>query len=110
MANKIKGQVQIEHGGEEYTLAIDFNALADFEDEAGIENALELLQNPSALGVKKTRLLFWCGLRENHPELTVQDAGRLLSANPAAFGEALQAAFPQGGDAGNGKPASKARR
>lgn len=109
MANKTKGEVSLSHQGASYTLAFDFNALAEFEDVAGVENALAVLQNPKGMGVRHTRALFWCGLKAHHPDLTLIEAGEILTANADKLGEALLAAFPQG-DEGNVKPAKPARR
>lgn len=102
MANKIKGEVALMHGGKSYTLVLDFNALADFEAEAGVANALVSLQNIAAMSATHTRALFWAGLKQHHPEITLADAGAILSANLDKMGEAMAAAFPDAGPpAGN---------
>ncbi len=94
MANKIKGEVELEHEGKTYALVLDFNALAEFEAEADVENALVVLAKPNALGASRMRALFWAGLKQRHPEITRQEAGRLLSGHLDKLGEALAAAFP----------------
>lgn len=94
MANKIKGEVELVHNGKIYIMALDFNALADFEEEAGVESALETLKNPAAMNARTTRILFWCGLRQRHPEVTKLEAGQILSSNMSAMGDALKSAFP----------------
>ena len=111
MAAPVKGEVSLAYGGETYTMRLDFNALAEFEGEVG-GRALDLLQEPDKLTITQVRALFWAGLRQCHPEITLQDAGRILTANQSSLGEALAATFPDaaGGNGGAGKPrqASKA--
>lgn len=99
MANKIKGEVALSYEGAAYTLVLDFNALAEFEDAIG-EKAMPILQDPNGMGIKHMRALFWAGLKQRHPELTIEDAGRILSENFDKLGEALTASFP---DAEEGK-------
>lgn len=94
MANRIKGEIALQHEGRDYVMVLDFNALADFEEEAGIENALDELADKRGLNARKTRALFWCGLKQRHPEMTRAQAGSILSANLDKLGEALSAAFP----------------
>lgn len=106
MVNKTKGEVALSYDGATYTLLLDFNALAEFEDAIG-EKAMPILQNPSGMGIKHMRALFWAGLKQRHPDITLEDAGRILTANSDKLGEALAASFP---DADEGKPArAKAR-
>lgn len=103
MANKTKGQVNLMLDGETYSAALDFNALAEFEDEAGVENALIAIDDISKLGAKKLRLLMWCGLRQQHKDISLETAGRIVTANLAKLPEMIVAAFPeaQGSDAGD---------
>lgn len=100
MANKIKGETALSYDGAEYSLVLDFNALAEFEDAIGAK-AMPILQDPSGMSIKQMRALFWAGLKQRHPEITLEDAGRILSANFDKLGEALSASFP---DAEEGKP------
>lgn len=102
MVNKIKGEVALSYGGVAYSLALDFNTLAEFEDAIG-EKAMPILQDPAGMSIKQMRALFWCGLKQHHPEITLEEAGRILSANFDKLGEALSASFPDE-DAGAGKP------
>ena len=107
MAKRAKGEVSFEHEGKTFTLCVDFNALAEFEDLAGVPNAIEALGQP--LGAKMLRAMFCAALRAHHPEITLETAGEMLLPNVDKLQEALGAAFPQ--DAGgNEKPAAKAGR
>ena len=116
MANAMRGQFVLEHEGTVYRGVLDFNALAEFEGETG-ENALTVLQDKAGLGVRHLRALMWCGLRQFHPNLTIQDAGRIVSENQHKLAEALVSAFPDAAEdevpdnrAGKRKRAALARK
>lgn len=112
MANNIKGEVALQHDGIDYKLLLDFNALAEFEHETGVDNALAALQDAKGLGAGRMRILFWTGLKQHHPEITKDEAGRILTANFDKLGEALASAFPTvapAGDAVGNAPAAAAR-
>jgi hypothetical protein len=51
MAGNVKGEVTLEHGGVTYRMRVDMNALADFEEVSGIENALAALQEDTGLSL-----------------------------------------------------------
>ena len=111
MVAPVKGEVSLSYGDETYTMRLDFNALAEFEGEVG-GRALDLLQEPDKLTITQVRALFWAGLRQCHPEITLPEAGRILTANQSSLGEALAATFPDAapgnGGAGKSRQASKA--
>ena len=111
MANKIKGEVALTHDGKSYTMVMDFNALAEFEEASGVENAIVFLENLTTMNARHMRSLFWAGLRQRHPDMTTELAGQILSSNMDKLGDAVGAAFPDAEpDAGNVPPARKARR
>lgn len=102
MANKIKGEVALHHEGATYGMRLDFNALAEFEAMIGGDaNAMQVLQNPAGLNATKTRALFWAGLKQCHPDMTQELAGKILSANLDKLSEAMGSAFPDA-EPGNG--------
>jgi len=103
VSNAIKGEVTLLHAGKSYIMVLDFNALAEFEDEVGA-NALALIQTPDKMSARQVRALFWAGLKQRQPDVTLEDAGRILTSNFDKMGEALGAAFP---DAEPEKPAGK---
>lgn len=111
MVAPVKGEIALDHEGVSYKMRLDFNALAEFEGQTG-ERALEVLQQPDKMSITQIRALFWAGLAQCHPEMTLQQAGRILTSNQNRLGEALAATFPDAaaGNAGAGKPrqASKA--
>lgn len=102
MVNAVKGEVALQYDGATYRMRLDFNALAEFEAEAGVENALVALQG--GMNARNTRALFWAGLRQCHPEITLAEAGHILTANMDRLGDALASAFPDA-TPGNGQQA-----
>lgn len=109
MANGFKGEVALTHDGQPYTMVLDFNALCDFEGETG-KNALTALEGMESGDVSASdlRALMWAGLRQRHPEMTLQLAGSILSENTDAIQRASAAARPDV-PPGNGKRPPKAR-
>lgn len=107
MANKIKGDVALTHGGRSYTMRLDMNALADFEGTTG-RNAFDVL-SADRMSITDMRALIHAGLQAHHEGLSLREAGEILQSNMGALGEAIAVAFPEA-EAGNGKPAGKSRR
>lgn len=85
--------------GQAYRLRFDMNALADFEDATDL-NALEALQEAGKLRAGVLRKLFWCGLKQCHPEIDERTAGRMATMD--ALGKAFGASLPDA-KVGNGK-------
>lgn len=108
MANAIKGEVALLHDGKTYTMVLDFNALAEFEDATG-KNAAEVLDSPESMSISLARKLFWAGLQRHHPGLTLHEAGDILQENMDKLGQAVGAAAPDP-VAGNVAGAVKARK
>jgi hypothetical protein len=120
VANREKGDVDIEIDGARYTMRLDLNAMC--EAEAAVSTPThpvswqELMVR--TIGPKQQmsamRALIWASLRAHHPSLTLSDAGRLLqtlggAAGLAALTSAIEAAMPtQKGVAAKRPP--KARR
>lgn len=107
MANKTKGQVDLLLDGEAYSAALDFNALAEFEDASGVENSLTAIEDVAKLGAKKLRLLMWCALRQHHEDISLETAGRIVTANLSKLGEMIVAAFPDAQSAEAGEVGKK---
>ena len=106
MANKHRGEVELEVDGQTWTLRYSANALCELEDalNLGVAEIVETLQNPKGVRIKTLRALLWAGLRDRHPEMTLAMAGDLLTATgvPTAFehvGQAIGRAFPQAKEA-----------
>jgi hypothetical protein len=81
LANKLKGEVSFEANDQSYTMRFSTNALCELEDalDMGINAVAEQLSKPDTLRLKTVRAVFWAGLRDHHPGMTVDDAGNLVS-------------------------------
>ena len=69
----------IELNGKEYCLEYDINSGCDIEDAAGKSVSAVVNDALTNLSIKANRLLLWGGLRKHYPDLTLNDAGNLLS-------------------------------
>lgn len=81
MASVAKDEVSLLAGGESYTLCFSINSIIEVEAAAGtdINAVLERLQGERPdFGV--VRLLLWGMLIDNHPEISQQEAGRIMPA------------------------------
>lgn len=111
MGAALKGEVTlIDRDGASYKMRLDFNALAEFEAETGL-NALKALQDPADLSITNVRALFWCGLRQCHPDITLETAGRMASFD--SLNAAMTVSAPdasEGGAPGNARKPSRPRR
>lgn len=112
MGNKVRGQIDLQAGDKAYTLQFTANAMCELEAKAGlsISEFMANLQAAQASGRVKMldlRLLIWAGLTENHPELTLKQAGQIINdlggmaPAMAVLGEGLAAASGGDGDQGN---------
>ena len=109
MANGFKGEIGLTYEGQSYTMVLDFNALCDFEGETG-KNALTELEGmeAGALSASDTRALMWAGLRQRHPDMTLQLAGCILSENADAIQRAT-AVIAAEADKAEKKPGNRKR-
>lgn len=117
MANPHRGEVSFDADGTLYTLHFSTNAFCELEAEMGVGlmQIAALLDKPEKLSMQNLRLLFWAGLRDRHPDISLTDAGRIMDA----FGmldaiqlaaKAFEAAFPAPQVAGPLGGNRKARR
>lgn len=95
MSKSFAGKARVEIEGKEYTLVLDFNAMCEFEAATG-KNAFETIQafETGAVSASDLRALMWSTLVADQPEITLREAGALLSAAPDAIQKALAAAAP----------------
>ena len=106
MANKFFGEVEIDSGGNKYTLRMDFNAMCEFEDVAGV-NAMDAFADfeKGKISVKNMRAMMYAFLRRHHPDVTLEQAGEILSENIGALESVVSASMPTSEEAeGLGKP------
>lgn len=98
MPNRLRGEVSIP--GTSYVLRYDINALCEVEEATG-ENVPALLArmgDGTPPSFRTMRALLWGGLRAQHPQMTIADAGKLLGdvgpqAIVALMGESLTASL-----------------
>jgi len=117
MSNPTRGSVTFEADGKTYTLHYSTNALCELESLAGESVMRIAAQMADSDGVRlgMVRNLIWAGLRDHHPEVTVEDAGRIMDAlgldkAGSLVAEAFILAFPQATKAGGPLGAARAAR
>lgn len=114
MANKFKGDVSFESGEKTYTMRFSANALCELEDalEMGVNAIATHLANPESMRWKMVRVVFWAGLRDHHQEITLHQAGEIITdiSPTAAMGlisKAFELAFQDNSKAHPPKPGQK---
>ena len=116
MANPHRGDVDLVAGDKTYRLRLDINAIAELEDHTGkgINQIAEELADPATMRIGMARAVFWGATRSTHPEITIKDAGVIMT--DAGFADAIDAintafvrAFPDmAGEASEGERPRKA--
>ncbi|NVK57325.1 MAG: hypothetical protein HWE26_17110 [Alteromonadaceae bacterium] len=101
-----RGETRFNALSQDWVLLFDFNALALFEEERGVPAldviaALEDEDKPPR--ISDLRLLLWVGLVRHQPEVTLQQAGDIMSEAPTALMEGISAALPPAPTKGRGK-------
>lgn len=114
MANKFKGDVSFESGDKTYTMRYSANALCELEDalDMGVNAIATRLANPESMRWKMVRVVFWAGLRDHHQEITLHQAGEMItdiSATAAMelISKAFELAFQDNSKAHPQKPGQK---
>lgn len=106
MANRFKGELAIEIEGKAYTLVMDFNAMAEFEEATG-GNALDFLDAVSAgkAKIRELRAFVYAAMLARHPDATLQEAGNILSVDHNILADLIVASVPEASEVavGNGK-------
>lgn len=102
MANPYRGQTKFKAGEKDYTLSFSINSLCELEDLLGesVNTVAAQISNPAAVRMKTVRALIWAALQDNHPDVTLEQAGDITSeaglpATMAAVGAAFAGAFPE---------------
>jgi hypothetical protein len=111
MANAQRGEVAFECDGKSYALRFSSNALCELEDilNCGVNAIATQLSNPENLRIKTVRAVFWAGLLDRNPEMTLRDAGEIITSLtlPVALtkiGLAFSAAFPSTDESATVRP------
>lgn len=88
-------------------MVLDFNALCEYEGATGDSwnSFFDRLDN-GTIRATELRAMVWAGLMANHPDITLSQAGAVLSSNSDAVIRAAAAALP----AEEGAPPSKGAR
>jgi hypothetical protein len=79
-----KDELVLQSGGKSYTLSLDVNALCEIEalfDKDGHDASFMELIPQLTRNFRGLRKLAWLTLHAHHPELTEQDAGRIVQDN-----------------------------
>src|SRR5690349_6880771 len=105
MSNPHKGEVELEAGGETYTLRFSIDDICAVEEKTGkgFVALASAMSDPERMTVSGIRALLWGALRSSHPKVTLLDAGVLITkaggvvAIVPKLAEALERAFPQEG-------------
>jgi hypothetical protein len=108
MGNKHRGETTFLVEGKSYTLRFSMDALANLEDDVGTSFQSFMAALVADDAKPKTRLiqkLFFYGLQEYHPELTLRDVGRL--GTPAEISKLVFAGL--NGDQVGDEPALEAK-
>lgn len=85
MANPHKGELAFEAGGKTYTLRFSTNAICELEDKLdrsflSISGDLaKAVTEPDKVRFGTVRAIMWAGLRDHHPNLTVEEAGEIMT-------------------------------
>jgi len=114
MANPHRGEVGFQYGGRDYKLRFSTNALCELEDLLGVGvNAIsQQLGGVDTLRMKTVRAVFWAGLLDNHPQITILQAGEMLgelglTTGLKLVGDAFALAFPDPEEATSSVPPLK---
>lgn len=81
MANRFKGEVSFDCGDKPYIMRFSANALCELEDALGMGvNAVATqMSDPSTMRLTMVRTVFWAGLRDHHPDVTLHQAGEIIT-------------------------------
>ncbi|WP_145395996.1 hypothetical protein [Paracoccus sulfuroxidans] len=92
MANRFKGEIETATG---HKMVLDYNALAELESIAG-KRAQEVLESldDGSVSLTDLRAFYLACLRRHHPDLSVFDAGDIVSEDPEAWVRVVAAASP----------------
>jgi len=98
MATTHNQKVQFEAAGRMYTLVYSINALCALEAKVG-QSISRIFFDLGNIGISTMRTVFWAGLQQHHPEISENEAGRLmehLGIHPATMlvMQAIVGAFP----------------
>lgn len=71
--------VQIDVRGETYTLHYGMHAWVEFQRVSGFSILRDVLTEADLADTERCMQLLWSGLREHHPELTIDDVEKMVT-------------------------------
>jgi hypothetical protein len=84
MANREKGEIALDIGERQYTLALTLDAMVAVEDlfstPAKEVTFQEVAQRAERGSIKALRALIWCMFREHHPEIKLDQISGIMKA------------------------------
>jgi hypothetical protein len=102
MANKERGEVSFEAGGQTWTMKIGTGAMCAIEAETGkgISEVGQELGSEKTASLTLMRAVFWGSLQQHHEGTTIRDCNDLIDELGVPrvgelIGEAFQLAFPK---------------
>ena len=101
MANPLRGESTFEVEGKQYRVRFSWNAAAAYEEVAGRPLSDALLDVArERFSAKSLRAMLWAGLQDEHEDVTLKDAGRLIDKMgrkeaQRVMGVALRYFFPE---------------
>lgn len=98
MANKFKGEVEFtSRDDKKYILSFSANALCELEEVVGmsLDDVVAKLQSDTdKMKLSEIRKIFWAGLLDHQPDVSIEDTKRILSGiSPKDMGELVGKAF-----------------
>ena len=101
MGNPLRGEATFEVDGKQYRVRFSWNAAAVYEETAGRPLSDALLDVArERFSAKSLRAMLWAGLQDEHEDVTLKDAGRLIDKMgrkeaQRVMGVALRYFFPE---------------
>jgi len=101
MVNPLRGEVAMTAGDAIYKLCFSVNAICALEGllDKSINEIIESLQDQKKVRLQTLRALVWAALSDNHPEISLKEAGSIAHDAGTAVAmekvtEAMTLAFP----------------
>ncbi len=102
----IDESIKIKIEGKEYVILFSLNAMILFEEITGINMLNENIMQ--SLDTKGLRAFLYCSLSDNHPELSIEDVGKMIHlGNAAEISKTLIMAFSKAMPKSNGQVKKK---
>jgi hypothetical protein len=101
VANKHKGEIEVEIDGKKLKMSFSSNALCELEDalDRNVNEIAQTMQDPQKVRLKDLRVIFWASMLDHQPDTSIDDTKKLMSSVLPAelvemIGKAFTLAFP----------------